>query len=333
MSSNAAARSAVPAAAGPAVIMTRLFDAPRALVFEAWSAPAHLARWWGPNGFSLPRCEVEFRPGGPFNLVMRGPDGNEYPMDGVIREVVRPERIVFTAIIDRTTKDEVFTTVTFEEEGGKTRLTVRQTVPTDAFKARGQVQGWTESLERLAAAIARQTNPGDGKNGSAAGKGSDEELVLTHVFDSPRELVFKAWTDPDHLKEWWGPKGFTWLRGTLDLKTGGLFHYGLRSPNGQTMWGRFVYWEIVAPSRLVFVVSFSDEKENVTRHPTSAEWPLEVLNILTFEELEGRTTLTLRGVPVNATEAERKAFKAARASVQHGFKGTLDQLAAHLARG
>ena len=98
------------------------------------------------------------------------------------------------------------------------------------------------------------------------------------------------------------------------------------------MWGKFVYREVKPPERLVFVNSFSDEKGNIIRAPFSADWPLEVLSTLTFEEQNGKTTLTLRGVPLNASDAERKAFEGMFGSMQQGWGGTLDQLAQHLAK-
>ena len=157
------------------------------------------------------------------------------------------------------------------------------------------------------------------------------ELVLTRVFDAPRELVFKAWTEPERLKQWWGPKGFTMLSLKLDLRPGGVFHYCMRAPNGGEMWGTFVYREIVAPERIVFVNSFSDADGGLTRHPLSPSWPLEVLNTLMLTEHGGKTTLKLQGGPINATEEERATFEAGHTSMQQGFGGTFDQLAAYLA--
>jgi uncharacterized protein YndB with AHSA1/START domain len=158
------------------------------------------------------------------------------------------------------------------------------------------------------------------------------ELVITRIFDAPRDLVFKMWTDLEHLKHWWGPKGFTFGVSKLDLRPGGVFHYSMKSPDGQEMWGKFVYREIIAPEKLVFTSSFSDEEGNTVRAPFSATWPLEILNTLTFVENEGRTTLTMRGGPLSATEEERKTFEAARDSVKQGFAGTFDQLADYLAK-
>jgi uncharacterized protein YndB with AHSA1/START domain len=92
-----------------------------------------------------------------------------------------------------------------------------------------------------------------------------QEFVITRVFDAPRELVWKAFTEPQRMKEWWGPKGVTITRSEMDLRPGGSYHYAMRTPDGNTMWGKFVYREITPPSRMVFVSSFSDEAGGVTR--------------------------------------------------------------------
>jgi uncharacterized protein YndB with AHSA1/START domain len=158
------------------------------------------------------------------------------------------------------------------------------------------------------------------------------EFVITRVFDAPRDVVWKAWTEAERLKHWWGPKGFTMLACMVGLRPGGLFHYGMKAPNGFEMWGKFVYREITAPERLVFVVSFSDKERNTLRHFASTTWPLEVLNTVTFTEQGGKTTATLKGAPINATGEERKTFEAGFGSMEQGFKGTLNQLADYLAQ-
>jgi uncharacterized protein YndB with AHSA1/START domain len=136
------------------MVVTRVLDAPREKVFEAWARPEHLARWWGPRGFMLSSCDIDFRPGGAYRMVMRGPDGAEYPFHGIYREIVPPSRIVFSAVIESGPGAAVLTVVTFDDEAGKTRVTVRQTVPALEEAARGQRQGWTESLEKLAEHVA-----------------------------------------------------------------------------------------------------------------------------------------------------------------------------------
>jgi uncharacterized protein YndB with AHSA1/START domain len=161
---------------------------------------------------------------------------------------------------------------------------------------------------------------------------AQEEFVITRVFDAPRELVWKAFTEREHLMHWWGPKGFKVLSCSLDLRPGGIFHYCLQSPDGQQMWGKFVYREIVAPERIVHILSFSDENQGVTRHPMAPVWPLETLATVTFSERGGKTTMTVRWAPHNATEEERNMFASSHDSMRQGWTGTMDQLADYLAR-
>jgi uncharacterized protein YndB with AHSA1/START domain len=116
----------------------------------------------------------------------------------------------------------------------------------------------------------------------------------------------------------------------LDLRPGGLFHYGMRAPNGMEMWGKFVYSQVLPPQRLVFINSFSDKSGGTTRHFASPTWPLEVLNVMTLGERDGRTTLTLKGMPINATEEERKTYEAGFDSMKKGFGGAMDQLGEYL---
>jgi uncharacterized protein YndB with AHSA1/START domain len=142
------------------LVITRIFDAPRRLVFKAWTDPKQLTRWWGPHGFTNPVCELDLRPGGAIRIDMRGPDGVVYPNRGVFREIVEPERLVFTSGFDDgvgKTRFEVLTTVTFAEQGGRTMLTVQAVVikstPEAAPMLAGMEAGWDQSLERLDALV------------------------------------------------------------------------------------------------------------------------------------------------------------------------------------
>ncbi len=143
-------------------VFTRAFDARRELVFKAWTDPKHVAQWWGPHGFTNPVCELDVRPGGAIRIHMRGPDGTVYPMTGVYEEIVEPERLVFTsAALDEEGNPlfEVLNTVTFAEQGGKTTQTSQARVIRRTAKAapylQGMEAGWTQSLERLAAHVAK----------------------------------------------------------------------------------------------------------------------------------------------------------------------------------
>jgi uncharacterized protein YndB with AHSA1/START domain len=143
------------------ITITRVFDAPRAMVFRAWTDPAQLAQWWGPKGFTNPVCEIDPRVGGAIRAHMRSPDGSIYPMKGEIREIVPPERLVFTNIaLDAAGHHiiEGLTTVTFVEEGGKTKLTLHTRGRALTEQAVGYLQGmemgWTQSIDKLQALLA-----------------------------------------------------------------------------------------------------------------------------------------------------------------------------------
>jgi uncharacterized protein YndB with AHSA1/START domain len=149
------------AASGRAFVISRVFDAPREFVWKAFTELERMAQWWGPRGFTNPVCELDVRPGGAIRIHMRGPDGTVYPRTGVYREIVEPERLVFTsAALDEGGRPlfEVLNTVTFAEHGGKTTLAVQARVVTSTTGAaphlKGMEAGWTQSLERLGTYVA-----------------------------------------------------------------------------------------------------------------------------------------------------------------------------------
>jgi uncharacterized protein YndB with AHSA1/START domain len=143
---------------GHELALTRVFDAPRKLVFKAWTDPKIVAQWWGPHHFTNPVCELDARPGGAIRIHMRGPDGTVYPMTGTYQEIVEPERIVFTsAALDAAGNPmfEMLTTVTFAEQDRKTKQILRTRVIKSTAEAprylAGMEAGWTQSLQRLTA--------------------------------------------------------------------------------------------------------------------------------------------------------------------------------------
>ncbi len=154
------AKAAAKIFASKEVTITRVFNASRETVFRAWTDPKQVAQWWGPKGFTNPVCEVDPKPGGALRIVMRAPDGNEYPMKGTFREVIAPSSIVFTSIaVDKNGRHllEGNTTVTFAEEDGKTRLALHSRAVGLVEEAVGMLEGmqagWTQSIDRLEALI------------------------------------------------------------------------------------------------------------------------------------------------------------------------------------
>jgi len=132
---------------------------------------------------------------------------------------------------------------------------------------------------------------------------AEGELVIRRVFDEPRELVWKAWTDPERMKRWWGPKNFTAPVCKIDLRVGGVYLYCMRSSEGQDYWSTGVYREIVPQERIVCTDSFADEKGNpvpASHYGMGGDWPAELLVTVTFAESAGKTKFTLRHVDIPA---------------------------------
>lgn len=151
--------SATMQAAERELVVTRIFDAPRHLVFKAWTDPDHLARWWGPRGFTTISCAIDVRPGGTWFRCMRAPDGREHRKHGIYREITEPERLVFTYATEDASGSagpETLVTVSFAEFGGKTRLTLRQARFESEAARDAHEGGWASCLERFAEYLANE---------------------------------------------------------------------------------------------------------------------------------------------------------------------------------
>ncbi len=296
---------------------SRVVSAPRELVFKAFTDPDHLINWWGPKGFLNSFIECDPQAGGKWRFVMHGPDGQDYKNEHVFEDVTS-ERIVMRHL----SSPRFQLTVTFIEESGKTRVNWRMRFETAEECARIRTYALPaneQNFDKLEAELAKMA-------------AAEDTAVFSRTFDAPRRLVWKAWTERDRLMEWFGPKGFTMSVAKLDFRPGGTFHYSLRAANGHEMWGKFVYREMVEPQRIVLVNSFSNAAGELTRHPMAATWPLEMLSTTTLAEHEGKTLLTIRCEPINATAEERKTFAGARQGMKQGWNGTFDQLAGYLAK-
>lgn len=179
-------------------VITRAFDAPPERVFEAWTHPRHPAQWWGPHNFNNPVCDLDVRPGGAYRIVMRSPEGVDYPLKGIYREVVKPVRLEMTmncsehpaewhdqvkpnrAKGENNPAGEVLATVTFEVVDRKTQLTIRTRFESaeirNSMVNMGMNEGWSESLECLGALL-KGSEPGQG----AAGATSTAEQPFLHA--------------------------------------------------------------------------------------------------------------------------------------------------------
>jgi len=166
---------------------------------------------------------------------------------------------------------------------------------------------------------------------SANADNNAAEFVFNRTFDASREDVWNAFTQPQHLKHWWGAPGSSIEIARHELKPGGLFHYAMKFPDGRVMWARFIFREIVPPERLVWLNGFSDEHGGLTRNPWAPTLPLETLNTVTLAEQGGKTLLTITVVPFNASDQEALVFTGGINGMKMGFGASFKTLADYLA--
>jgi uncharacterized protein YndB with AHSA1/START domain len=301
------------------LIVSRVINAPVARVWRAWTDPAEVAKWWGPYGFKSDTSTRDFKVGGTWRHTMIGPDDKPYDNLARFEEIVRNERIVFTNGGGGADGAGVHfrSTVTFKDLGGRTELTMRlvfdtATMRDTAASKYGAVEGGRQTLSRLAALV-------------------QDEFVMSRLVSAPRERVWQAWTNPEELAAWFGPRGFETIRADLDFKVGGTYFYGITG-DGVTMWGKWVFQEIDPPARLRMIQSFSNEQGGLGRHPLAPTWPQQMLSTIELQEYGPKTLVTVLWAPLEATDAERATFKDGMASMNQGWTGTFERLDAHLTR-
>jgi uncharacterized protein YndB with AHSA1/START domain len=322
-------------AADREIVITRVVNAPRELVWEAWTDPKQVAQWWGPRGFTTTIEEMDVRVGGAWKHVMHGPDGTDYPNQSVFTEVVKPARIVFSHGGGKKGAKGVHfeSTWTFETvEPSKTKVTIRMVFATAAERDRvvkeyGAVEGGEQTLGRLSEHLG-------GKSTSGTAEAVNRDFVITRVFDAPRELVWKAWTEPKHMARWWGPKTFTNPVCELDVRVGGAFRIVMRGPDGADYPAKGFYREVVKPKRLVMALDHSElpdewhDKVNPRRDKTAGKPALEALTQVTLEERDGKTKQTIR-IRFDSAEVRDALLKI---GMSHGWSQSLERLDALLAK-
>jgi uncharacterized protein YndB with AHSA1/START domain len=234
------------------LVISRHFAAPRDLVFKAWSSAEHIKRWFSPEGCSVPEAEIDFRTGGVFTVCMRLPSGEDHWTKGAFDEVCAPDRLAFTAaaIFGGEKRFTVHTTVTFEDDGTGTRMTVRQAYdvhdPAFLFAVDGAAEGWRTTLDKLEREVARI---------EAAEPRSVVHAIfsLERIYDASPALVFRALSDRAAKARWFeAGGGWTPIERTMDVRPGGRERAKGRWPNGLVTTFDAVYFDIVPNRRLVY---------------------------------------------------------------------------------
>ena len=306
--------------------ITRLYDAPLALVWEVWTVDAHVRQWWGPRGFSITTHSKDLRVGGTWVYTMHGPDGVDYPNYTRYLEVEPQQRLVYDHGASSADAAPMFrVTATFREVDGQTELDIRMTLPTPEaaqqtrvfIKAAGGNATWDRLGEHL-----EQT-----ANGRAL-------FVINRSFNAPIDTVFDMWTMPEHLVRWLPPTGFDMTYMRADIRVGGRSFFSMS--NGEmTMYAVSEYRVIERPSRVEYVHWFADANEQLSRHPGAPTWPDKMVqSILLVAEGEKQTRVTIRTeVLGDATAEQQAAFADARGGMTMGWTGSFDALETLLAEG
>ena len=260
--------------------ITRLFDAPRELVYRMWTEKHLMDRWSCPDGFGITQSGAELKVGGTWHATMRAPNGTDMRLTGVYREIVPDRRLAFThAWLDAAGVPGPATTVTvsFTDDNGKTRMEFYQTGFDSAASRDGREGGWTECLGKFELLL-------------DALKGSEREINIVRVIAAPVAKVFAAFSNPTGMAKWWGPNGFTTTTHHMDFRVGGTWVYTMHGPDG-TDYPNHVAYTAIETGR---VIAYD--------HGSDAVHPALFKAVIGFEPQGEKTRVSLRLILGDAAE-------------------------------
>ena len=255
-----------------ALKITRVFDAPRALVYRMWTEKHLMSRWSCPEGFTIPSSDADVRVGGHWRAHMRSPAGEDYRLQGIYREIVPGERLVFThAWLDEAGRPgpETLVTVSLMEERGKTRMDFIQTGFESVSSRNGHEDGWLECMQKFEALL-------------DAVKASDHTIITTRVLNAPVARAFACFSDPVNISHWWGPNGFSTTTYEMEFRVGGVWRYTMHGPDGTDYPNHVSYTEIIPSQRIAY------------DHGTNAQHPDIFKALITFAAEGDKCRITLQ---------------------------------------
>jgi uncharacterized protein YndB with AHSA1/START domain len=304
--------------------ITRVYDAPLARVWDAFTDDAQASQWWGPRGFTITTHSKDLRPGGTWVYTMHGPDGTDWPNFTRYHEVEHHARLMYDHGASSEDSAPMFRmTVLFRELGDRTELALCMTLPSPEAAQQARVfvkaAGGNATWDRLAEYLEAQSS-------------RDEVFVINRSFDAPIDIVFDMFATPEHFAAWLPPVGFTMTFRRATIAPDGEAVFAMT--NGEfTMYGRLTYHVVERPHRLVYSQVFVTEDEQPARYPGDSAWPESMTNRVELTtEGPAQTRVTIRtSVNRTATPAELAAFVAERGGMTKGWTGSFDKLEAVLA--
>lgn len=310
------------------IVLTRIFDAPRELVWQAWTDPKILAQWWGPAGFTTTTKAMDIRVGGTWEHIMHGPDGTDYPNKKVYKVVDRPRLLAYShggAPEDGSDQVSFDVTVNFDAVGDQTKVTMKMAMKSaealqHVIKTVGAVEGAKQTLARLGQFLEHSPRKEEAMQ-------PIKEVSFERIYDAPIAQVWKAWTDPEQLKQWWGPHGVSIPECEVDLRVGGRFYIVMEAgeamgPYKGTKWPMLGTFTAVEPdSRLSFTSKAWTEGHNDTTQ-------IDQVTDIIFSEENGKTRLKLRAAVNKIGPGAKMAIQ----GMQAGFSQQLDKLTKFLSK-
>jgi uncharacterized protein YndB with AHSA1/START domain len=300
--------------------LTRVYDAPVRAVWDAWTIPEQVEKWWGPRGFTLTTHSKDLRVGGSWRYTMHGPDGTDYPNVTKYHVVEPYQKLVYDhgGTDDRPPLFRV--TVTFSEANGKTTMEMIMALPSPEAAADTakfiKKAGGTATWDRLAEHLGE----------AATGKPS---FVINRTFAAPIARLFERWTSPEHLAKWLSPAGTAMRFLRSEIAPGKSTFFVITGEHGE-MHVVAEYLAIEPPRRVVYDQRFVDGQERPAPAPGKEIWPATLrTTVLLTEEAPDRTRVTVTSEPLGqTTAAEVDAFVRERPGMTVGWTGSFDELEA-----
>lgn len=304
--------------------ITRVYDAPLARVWDAFTEDAQASQWWGPRGFTITTHRKDLRPGGTWVYTMHGPDGTDWPNFTRYLEVEHHARLVYDHGASSEDSAPMFRmTVLFRDLGNRTELALCMTLPSPEAAQQARVfikaAGGNATWDRLAEYLAAQTS-------------REAVFVINRSFDAPIDTLFDMFSTPEHFAAWLPPVGFTMTFRRATIAPGGEAVFAMT--NGEfTMYGRLAYEVVERPHHIAYTQCFVDEHEQLVRYPGAAAWPHTMrTHVQLTAEGPAHTRVTVRTSVFGDTTADEVAvFVAERGGMTQGWTGSFDKLDALLA--
>ncbi|HYD03778.1 MAG TPA: SRPBCC domain-containing protein [Alphaproteobacteria bacterium] len=299
------------------IVIERIFDAPREQVFEAWTNPKKIKKWWAPKGYDGPIIKIDLRKGGQYHYLMTGPNNFKAWSGGTFKEIKKNEKLVVTDrfedekgnVIEPSTfgfndfPKESEVVIKFDKiKDNKTKLSITYSPKNEkeynAMLKTGMLEGWNSSIDKLEDVVYE-----------------DRLIVLNRVINASQDKVFKAFGDKKNIVKWWGPNGFTTTTKKMNFKVGGTWEYIMHGPDGTDYPNRMKYLEI-NPNKIKYLHDSGKNND-----------PEGFISTVEFEKQENKTNVILKSV---FPTAKQKELVIKKYGAIEGGKQTLGRLAKYV---